>query len=131
MVGESGICDVFVELIVARGLMGIRGSKPQEAIQNKSETFIWPYVWFQYYSDQRWHPLHLGVWRPTWGKRARVLSRWCYSVEVRIMVVPVELAYQCDELFICTNADGIMPITSIDDQSINNGPHRSYHQIDL
>ena len=34
MVGESGICDVFVELIVARGLMGIRGSKPQEAIQN-------------------------------------------------------------------------------------------------
>jgi branched-subunit amino acid aminotransferase/4-amino-4-deoxychorismate lyase len=31
------------------------------------------------------------------------------------------LAYQCDELFMCTTAGGVMPITSLDGQKIKDG----------
>jgi branched-subunit amino acid aminotransferase/4-amino-4-deoxychorismate lyase len=43
------------------------------------------------------------------------------GIEVRCEVVPVELAYQCDELFMCTTAGGVMPITSLDGQKIKDG----------
>lgn len=41
--------------------------------------------------------------------------------EVRVEVVPVELAFQSDEIFICSTAGGIMPITSLDGHPIKDG----------
>ncbi|RFU35464.1 hypothetical protein B7463_g880, partial [Scytalidium lignicola] len=43
------------------------------------------------------------------------------GIEVRLEVVPVELAYQCDEMFMCTTAGGIMPITVLDGRPVNGG----------
>lgn len=43
------------------------------------------------------------------------------GIEVRCEVVPVELAYQSDEIFMCTTAGGIMPITSLDGKPIKDG----------
>lgn len=40
---------------------------------------------------------------------------------VHLQVVPVEMAFQADEIFICSTAGGIMPITSVDGQPINGG----------
>ena len=43
------------------------------------------------------------------------------GIEVRVQVVPVELAYQADEIFMSTTAGGVMPITSLDGQPIKDG----------
>ncbi|KAJ5376420.1 hypothetical protein N7509_013306 [Penicillium cosmopolitanum] len=40
---------------------------------------------------------------------------------VHVQVVPVEMAFESDEIFICTTAGGIMPLTSIDGNAINGG----------
>jgi branched-subunit amino acid aminotransferase/4-amino-4-deoxychorismate lyase len=42
-------------------------------------------------------------------------------IEVRVEVVPVELVYKADEIFMCTTAGGIMPITSLDGELIKDG----------
>lgn len=44
MAVKSGIRDAFVEIIVTRGLKGVRGSKPED-IKNNLYMFIMPYVW--------------------------------------------------------------------------------------
>ncbi|OBT57852.1 hypothetical protein VE04_01964 [Pseudogymnoascus sp. 24MN13] len=41
--------------------------------------------------------------------------------EIRVEYVPVELAFQSDEIFMCTTAGGIMPIVTLDGKSINGG----------
>ena len=43
------------------------------------------------------------------------------NIEVRCEPVPVERAYQCDEIFMSTTAGGIMPITVLDGQPVNDG----------
>jgi branched-subunit amino acid aminotransferase/4-amino-4-deoxychorismate lyase len=43
------------------------------------------------------------------------------SLKVSVMHVPVELAYQADEIFFCTTAGGIMPITSLDGAPVGGG----------
>ncbi|KAL7936977.1 D-aminoacid aminotransferase-like PLP-dependent enzyme [Trichoderma chlorosporum] len=43
------------------------------------------------------------------------------AIEVRLGVVPVELAYTCDEIFMCTTAEGIMPITVLDGKPVKGG----------
>lgn len=43
------------------------------------------------------------------------------GIPVHVQVVPVYMAFQADEVFVCTTAGGIMPITSIDDQPVNDG----------
>jgi branched-subunit amino acid aminotransferase/4-amino-4-deoxychorismate lyase len=43
------------------------------------------------------------------------------GIEIRVEVVPVEMAYKADEIFMCTTAGGIMPITSLDGQPVKNG----------
>jgi len=43
------------------------------------------------------------------------------GIEVRVEVVPVELVYKADEIFMCTTAGGIMPITSLDGEPVNGG----------
>lgn len=45
MVSKSGIRDAFVELIVTRGLKGVRGSEPGEVFKNNLYMFIQPFVW--------------------------------------------------------------------------------------
>ncbi|KAK3715409.1 hypothetical protein LTR37_007137 [Vermiconidia calcicola] len=41
--------------------------------------------------------------------------------EVRLETVPVELAYHCDELFMCTTAGGVMRITYLDEKPVKEG----------
>ena len=43
------------------------------------------------------------------------------GIKVRLEVVPVELAYAADEIFTCTTAGGIMPVTSLDGVAIGTG----------
>ncbi|KAE8381349.1 aminotransferase [Aspergillus bertholletiae] len=43
------------------------------------------------------------------------------GISVHLQVVPVEMAFQSDEMFICSTAGGIMPITSIDGHPVNGG----------
>ena len=43
------------------------------------------------------------------------------AIEVRCEVVPVELAYHSDEVFMCTTAGGIMPITQMDGEPVKDG----------
>lgn len=45
MVAKSGIRDAFVELIVTRGLKGVRGHKPGETFKNNLYMFIQPFIW--------------------------------------------------------------------------------------
>ena len=44
-----------------------------------------------------------------------------HNIPINCQVVPVELAYRSDEVFMCTTAGGIMPITSIDGRPIKDG----------
>jgi branched-subunit amino acid aminotransferase/4-amino-4-deoxychorismate lyase len=41
--------------------------------------------------------------------------------EVRIETVPVQAAYDADEILMCTTAGGIMPISHLDDKPVNGG----------
>ncbi|GAM37533.1 hypothetical protein TCE0_024f07530 [Talaromyces pinophilus] len=43
------------------------------------------------------------------------------SLEVRVEDVPTEMAYNCDEIFMCTTAGGIMPITELDGKPVKDG----------
>jgi branched-subunit amino acid aminotransferase/4-amino-4-deoxychorismate lyase len=43
------------------------------------------------------------------------------NVEVRCEFIPVELAYEADEIFMCTTAGGIMPITALDGRKVRDG----------
>lgn len=43
------------------------------------------------------------------------------NLEVRIEDVPTEMAYNCDEIFMCTTAGGIMPITELDGKHVKDG----------
>jgi branched-subunit amino acid aminotransferase/4-amino-4-deoxychorismate lyase len=43
------------------------------------------------------------------------------GIEIHLEVVPVELAYRADEIFMCTTAGGIMPITVLDGKPVKDG----------
>lgn len=43
------------------------------------------------------------------------------GIPVRIEDVPVELAYHADEIFFCTTAGGIMPVTVLDEKKVGTG----------
>ncbi|KIX00308.1 uncharacterized protein Z518_10447 [Rhinocladiella mackenziei CBS 650.93] len=189
MVAKSGIRDAFVELIVTRGLKGVRGSKPDEMVNNLY-MFIQPYIWVMEPEMQRtggsaviartvrrvppgsmdptvknlqWGDFTRGMFEaadrgatypfltdgdanltegsgfniivvkdgvlytPDRGVLKGVTRKSVFDVakangiEVRMEVVPVEMTYHCDELFMCTTAGGIMPITSLDGQPVNDG----------
>jgi branched-subunit amino acid aminotransferase/4-amino-4-deoxychorismate lyase len=47
-------------------------------------------------------------------------AKWC-GHEVRVEHVPVEMAYEADEIFMCTTAGGIMPITTMDGKPVKDG----------
>lgn len=190
MLVKSGIRDAFVELIVTRGLKGVRGNKPEDLLDNNLYLIVMPYVWvmqpvMQYTGGsaiiartvRRTPP---GAFDPTiknlqWGDLTRGLFEAadrgadypfltdgdtnltegsgfniCFikrgalytadrgvlegvtresvfdiarasGIEIRLEVVPLELAYHSDEIFMCTTAGGIMPITSLDGQPVKDG----------
>lgn len=43
------------------------------------------------------------------------------GIEVKMDFIPVEMAYEADEIFMCTTAGGIMPITQLDGSPIHGG----------
>lgn len=43
------------------------------------------------------------------------------GLPMRVEHVPVELAYQADEIFFCTTAGGIMPVTILDERHVGGG----------
>lgn len=45
MVSKSGIRDAFVELIVTRGMVGVRGSSPNDLFHNNLYMYVMPYMW--------------------------------------------------------------------------------------
>ncbi|KAI9932390.1 hypothetical protein ASPWEDRAFT_171483 [Aspergillus wentii DTO 134E9] len=53
MVAKSGIRDAFVEIIVTRGLKGVRGSKPGDLFYNNLYLLVLPYIWVMEPEDQR------------------------------------------------------------------------------
>jgi branched-subunit amino acid aminotransferase/4-amino-4-deoxychorismate lyase len=189
MLVQSGIRDAFVELIVTRGLKGVRETRA-ENIQNTLYMFIMPYIWVMEPELQvsggsaiiartvrRTPP---GAFDPTvknlqWGDLTRAMheaqdrganypfltdgdanltegsgfnvcivkdgiiytpdrgvlegvtrksvidAAKVNGIEVRMQVVPVELVYRADEIFMCTTAGGIMPITVLDGKPVKDG----------
>jgi branched-subunit amino acid aminotransferase/4-amino-4-deoxychorismate lyase len=43
------------------------------------------------------------------------------GIEVNMQHVPVALAYEADEIFMCTTAGGIMPVTWLDGKQVKDG----------
>ncbi|KAK3713912.1 hypothetical protein LTR37_008162 [Vermiconidia calcicola] len=178
MVARSGIRDAFVQIMVTRGLEGVRESvltkREIEDLKNNLYMFITPYIWVMEPEMQltggdaviartvrRTPP---GAFDPT----VKNLQSWCHfslpnhgdanitegsgfnivcfkdevlhtadpgvlegitrkSVieiahtnghEVRLETVPVDLAYHSDEMFMCTTAGGVMPITYLDKKPV-------------
>lgn len=189
MVSKSGIRDAFVELIVTRGLKGVRGTDPKDIVNNLY-LLVQPYVWVMEPEMQptggsavitrtvrrvppgsidptvknlNWGDLVRGLFEaddrgagypfltdgdanitegsgfnvvlvkdgvlytPDRGVLQGVTRKSVIDVahakgfEIRVEVVPVEMAYNCDEIFMCTTAGGIMPITSLDGQPVKGG----------
>ncbi|KAG8164915.1 hypothetical protein KVR01_005190 [Diaporthe batatas] len=189
MVAKSGIRDAFVELIVTRGVKGVRGAKLED-LKNNLYMFIMPFIWVMEPEVQRsggsaiiartvrrvppgaidptvknlqWGDLTRGMFEaadrgathpfltdgdgnltegsgfnicliqdgtlytPDRGVLEGVTRKSVFDacesldIPVRMEVVPVERAYQCDEIFMCTTAGGIMPITSLDGQLVRDG----------
>lgn len=189
MTAQSGIKDAFVELIVTRGMKGVRGSKPSDHV-NVLYMFILPYLWVMPPQMQagggsaviartvrRYPP---GSFDPTvknlqWGDFTRGMYEamdrgadypfltdgdanltegsgfniclikdgvlytpdrgvlegvtrktvmevaTAKGIEVRKEVVPVDSVYQAEEIFMCTTAGGVMPITKLDGQPVKDG----------
>lgn len=189
MVAKSGIRDAFVEIIVTRGLNGVRETPLKDIVEN-IYMLVQPYVWVMEPEVQpeggkaviartvrRVPP---GAMDPTvknlqWGDMVRGLfeaadrgatypfltdgdahltegsgfniilvkdgvlytpdrgvlhgvtrksvidAARAIGKEVRVETVPVEMAYQSDEIFMCTTAGGIMPITTLDGEKVKDG----------
>jgi branched-subunit amino acid aminotransferase/4-amino-4-deoxychorismate lyase len=43
------------------------------------------------------------------------------GLEIHVELIPMQMAYDADEIFMCTTAGGIMPITSLDDRPVKGG----------
>ncbi|KAK6381413.1 hypothetical protein LTS17_004470 [Exophiala oligosperma] len=190
MVARSGIRDAFVEIVVTRGMRGVRGVRPGETLENSLYMWIQPYVWVMEPAMQRtggkaivartvkrtspgsmdptvknlqWGDLTRGMFeaqdrgadypfltdgdgnitegsgfnivfvkdgvlytpdrgvlkgvtRKSVGDAAKALG-----LDMKIEFVPTEMAYQCDECFMCTTAGGVMPITYVDGSPVGDG----------
>lgn len=190
MVSKTGIRDAFVELIVTRGLKGVRGSIKGEKLKNNLYMFVQPYVWVMEpevlpvggaavvartvrrippgsidptVKNLQWGDLTRGLFEaldrdatypfltdgdahltegsgfniilvkdgvlytPSRGVLQGITRKSVIDVarmngyEVRIDFIPIEMTYKCDEIFMCTTAGGIMPITTLDGQPVNGG----------
>ncbi|KAJ6094541.1 D-aminoacid aminotransferase-like PLP-dependent enzyme [Penicillium canescens] len=189
MVAKSGIRDAFVEIIVTRGLKGVRGTDPKDIV-NRIYMFIQPYVWVMEPEVQpvggsaiiartvrrvppgsidptvknlQWGDLTRGLFEatdrgatypfltdgdtnltegsgfnivlvkdgilytPQRGVLEGVTRKSVIDVarikglDIRVELVPVQKVYDADEIFMCTTAGGIMPITSLDGRPVKDG----------
>ncbi|CRG88632.1 hypothetical protein PISL3812_05663 [Talaromyces islandicus] len=190
MVAKSGIRDAFVQLIVTRGLKGVRGHMPGEVFKNNLYMFIQPFIWVMEPEIQptggkaivartvrrispgcidptvknlQWGDLTRGLFEaadrgavhpfltdgdanltegagfnivlikdgvlftPERGVLQGITRKSVGDVAeglgfpMRIEHVPTDLAYNCDEIFMCTTAGGIMPITELDGKPVQDG----------
>ncbi|KIW67522.1 hypothetical protein PV04_06766 [Phialophora macrospora] len=200
MLARSGIRDAFVELIVTRGLRGVRGLSAAEvdALPNSLYMWIVPYVWVMEPAVQlagsgsaivartvhrtppvcmdptvknlQWGDLTRGMFEandrgagypfltdrsiseetadanitegsgfnivvvkdgtlhtPKRGVLEGVTRESVFECCRRLGVpyaldtVPVRLALEADEIFMCTTAGGIMPITTLDGKPVGDG----------
>ena len=190
LVARSGIRDAFVELIVTRGLKGVRGHTPGEVFKNNLYMFVQPYVWVMEPEIQpiggkaivartvrrispgsidptiknlQWGDLTRGLFEaadrgavypfltdgdanltegsgfnivlikdgvlhtPDRGvlqgvtRKSVIDAAKASGFPVNIGYVPTQMAYSCDEMFMCTTAGGIMPITELDGKPVNDG----------
>ena len=186
MIAMSNMKDAYVEIIVTRGLKGVRGNQSGELV-NSLYMFAQPYVWVMPPEVQRFggsaviartvKRVSPGSIDPTvknlqWGDLTRgmfeamdrgaaypfltdgdmnltegsgfnivlIKDNVLYTPQrgvlegvtrksviemaktmgfvVRIETVPTELAYSSDEIFMCTTAGGVMPITTLDGQPV-------------
>lgn len=189
MTAKTGIRDAFVEVIVTRGLNGVRESRPEDIVNNLY-MFIVPYVWVMEPKMQQTggsavvartvRRVPPGAIDPTvknlqWGDLTRAMyeakdrgakypfltdgdsnltegsgfnvvlikngvlytpdrgilhgitrksvfdAARAHGIEIRCEVVPVDMAYQADEILMCTTAGGIMPITTLDGRKVKDG----------
>ena len=189
MVAKSGIRDAFVQIIITRGLKGVRETNPHDII-NRVYMFAQPYVWVMEPEVQevggtaiiartvrrippqsidptiknlQWGDLTRGLheaadrgasypfltdddsnltegsgynivlvkagvlYTPQRGVLEGITRRSVIDVarmndlRIRVETVPVQMAYDADEIFTCTTAGGIMPITSLDGKPVNGG----------
>ncbi|KAL4789364.1 aminotransferase [Aspergillus venezuelensis] len=190
MVSKSGIRDAYVELIVTRGMRGVRGTKASDVINNLY-MFVQPYIWVMDPETQlsasgsaiiartvrrtppgsfdptvknlQWGDFTRGMYEasdrgamypfltdgdtnltegagfnivlvkdgilytPEKGvlegvtRKSVVDAARVHGLEVRIQLVPVQMAYEADEIFMCTTAGGIMPITRLDGGVVGDG----------
>ncbi|KAF2771403.1 D-aminoacid aminotransferase-like PLP-dependent enzyme [Teratosphaeria nubilosa] len=190
MVARSGLRDAYVEVIVTRGLKGVRGTRAEEHV-NALYLFAQPYVWVMPPEVQMagtgsavvartvrrippgavdptvknlmWGDFTRGMWEasdrgaqhpvltdgdgnltegsgfnvcvvkggvvftPDRGVLEGVTRRSVFDVAgelgvgVRKEVVPVEWCYRADEIFLCTTAGGIMPVTRLDGVVVGDG----------
>ncbi|BCS27987.1 aminotransferase class IV [Aspergillus puulaauensis] len=189
MVRRSGIRDAFVEIIVTRGLKGVRGTDPKD-IKNSIYMFIQPYVWCMEPEVQahggtaivartvrrtppgsmdptvknlQWGDLVRGLheaadrgaeypfltdgdtnltegsgfnivlvkdgvlFTPSRGvlegitRKSVIDAARANGLEIRVELVPIQKLYDADEVFMCTTAGGIMPITTLDARPIKDG----------
>lgn len=189
MVAKSGIRDAFVEIVVTRGLKGVRGTDPRDIV-NRIYMFIQPYVWVMEPEIQpaggraiiartvrrtppgsidptvknlQWGDLIRGLFEaadrgatysfltdgdtnltegsgfnvvlvkngklytPSRGvlegitRKSVIDAARMNGLEIEVEVVPVQMVYDADEVFMSTTAGGIMPITVIDDKPVMDG----------
>jgi branched-subunit amino acid aminotransferase/4-amino-4-deoxychorismate lyase len=189
MVSKSGIRDAFVEIIVTRGLKGVRGTDPKDIV-NRIYMFIQPYVWVMEPEVQpvggtaiiartvrrtppgsmnptvknlQWGDLVRGLFEasdrgatypfltdgdtnltegsgfniflvkngvlytPARGvlegitRRSVIDAAHKNGLEIHVELIPVQMAYDADEIFMSTTAGGIMPITSLDGKPVKDG----------
>ncbi|EXJ58933.1 hypothetical protein A1O7_06364 [Cladophialophora yegresii CBS 114405] len=204
MLARSGIQDAFVELIVTRGLTGVRGLSADEVanLSNNLYMFIVPYVWVMSPEVQlagngsaviartvhrtppncmdptiknlQWGDLTRGMFEandrgagypfltdvdvsepkgerqsdvnitegsgfniviikdntlytPRKGVLEGVTRQSVFDCCTRLGVpyvldkVPLRMAYEADEIFMCTTAGGVMPITQLDGKAVGDG----------
>lgn len=190
MVAKSGIRDAFVEIIVTRGLKGVRGSYKGENLQNNLYMFVQPYVWVMDPEIQpeggraiiartvrrippgsidptvknlQWGDLTRGLFEaldrdatypfltdgdanltegsgfnvvlvkdgtlytPSRGVLQGISRKSVFDVAEMLQIpvkcdfIPIEMTYQADEIFMCTTAGGIMPISYLDGRPIRDG----------
>ncbi|KAL4943072.1 aminotransferase [Aspergillus oleicola] len=134
VVAKSGIRDAFVEIIVTRSLKALRRVMEPEAqptsgsvinarmVRRTPPSSMEPTV-----KNLQWDGLINILYAPSRGvldgvtRKSVIDACRVNGYEILFELVPVQMAYDGDEIFMCTNAGGIVLITSLDKEAIRDG----------